>query len=118
MALIHQLKFLYSSLERFSYNFTSILMAIKRKSETIVNANVTLGQLIGTGITLLTLIAISYVNLQIKVNNSEVRQQNTDATVAEIKNSIHEIQVTQTVILEKLGGLTVKVEYLQKQDTE
>ncbi len=90
-------------------------MVAKRKAQSVVKTNVTVGQLLGTGVTLLILIATSYVNLEIKVNSAEVRQANTDAVVTEIKTSIHEIQVTQTVILEKLGALEARADDRDKK---
>lgn len=87
---------------------------VKRKAKKVIKTNVTWAQLLGTSVTLLILILTSYINLQIRVSQSEVRQVGTDVSVTEIKNSIKDVQATQNIILQKLGGLEVKVEDVQR----
>ena len=90
-------------------------MVAKKKVSTVIKTEVTLGQLIGVALSLLILIATSYVNLEIKVSQNDIRQTNTDNSVTEIKGDIKDIKAAQNIILQKLGALDARVEYQQKE---
>lgn len=89
---------------------------VSKKSSPVIKREVTLGQLIGIGISLFIIICTSWVNLNIRLNTLETNMSNTKNIMDEIKQSLKENQAASNVILQEIGSLKAQVDDLQRHN--